>query len=302
MINKKRKVYPFLNALRPKEKALEMYYGELEVLGDGGLYKILDQGKAWSKEIASDLSSGRGVIFPHTFISMCGYQIAAVVHGVLDSGADEVILLGTAHGFPGEMLDARIREFNGEDISKEPSWGVLDLNSEKGCLLEHEFSLDLFKVLWELETKRRGVASPKLIERYPCLTNRRPDLLPGIDELKKISKNAVIVGTEDYCHHGIAYGVTQDNVLSINQEGLSFARSQIETGFSMLQKCDYQGYFDHWMNPRAIGDPSDVTVVIHHLVSDVASPKILDLKLADVSTLFEGDPSPSWVAAALVVV
>lgn len=31
----------------------------------------------------------------------------------------------------------------------------------------------------------------------------------------------------------------------------------------------------------------------------VAKPKILNLKLVDVSTLFENDPSPSWVAATL---
>ena len=41
------------------------------------------------------------------------------------AGADQVILLGTAHGFPGELLEARIRELNEGDIEHEASWGVL---------------------------------------------------------------------------------------------------------------------------------------------------------------------------------
>jgi hypothetical protein len=56
------------------------------------------------------------------------------------------------------------------------------------------------------------------------------------------------------------------------------------------------------MNPNAIGDPSDVTVVMHYLIGDKASPKILDLKLVDVSPLFEDNPAPSWVAATLAII
>ena len=72
-------------------------------------------------------------------------------------------------------------------------------------------------------------------------------------------------------------------------------------GFSLLKQNDYSAYFDHWMNPQAIGDPSDVTVVMHNLIGHKAHPKILDLKLVDVSPLFEGDPAPSWVAATLAI-
>ena len=294
-----KKVYPFLKALKPREKALEQYYEELTTLGTEGLHEILDQGKEWARELSTTLSSGGGAIFPHTYVSKCGYQIAAVIHGILDSGADQAILLGTAHGFPGELLEARIKELNEEDISSEASWGVLDPDSDKGYLVKSEFSLDLFKALWKLEVERRGVIPPQLIERYPCLTNRQPETLPGIRELKELSKNAVIVGTEDYCHHGIAYGVEREDALPMNEEGLTFARKQIESGYSMLNKRDYGAYFDHWMNPIAIGDPSDVTVVIHYLVGEAASPTILDLKLVDVSPLFEEEPSPSWVATTL---
>lgn len=302
MPSTERKTYPFLKASKPKADALKQYYSELTDLGKAGLHKILDQGREWAKEIVKSLKSGGGALFPHTYISKCGYQIAAVIHGILDSGADQVILLGTAHGFPGELLEARVNELNEDSIEHEASWGVLDPASAKGSLLEKEFSLNLFKALWKIEVERRGIIPPALFERYPCLTNRQPENLPGINELKELAKNSVIVGTEDYCHHGIAYGVAKEDALPMDKQGLFFARKQIESGFSLLRKNNnYRGYFDHWTNPKAIGDPCDVTMVMHYLIGEKAAPKILDLKLVDVSPLFEEDPTPSWVAATLAI-
>jgi hypothetical protein len=300
-MNTGRKAYPFLKASKPKVEALKQYYSELIDLGRTGLHKILDQGREWAKEITKNLDSGGGALFPHTYVSKCGYQIAAVIHGILDSGADQVILLGTAHGFPGELLEARIKELNEDNVEHDAAWGVLDPVSAKGYLLEKEFSLDLFNALWKIEVERRGIISPKLLERYPCLTNKQPEKLPGINELKELAKNSVIVGTEDYCHHGIAYGVAEKAALPMDKQGLIFARKQIESGFSLLRNNDYRGYFDHWMNPKAIGDPCDVTMVMHYLIGKKAVPKILDLKLVDVSPLFEEDPAPSWVAATLAI-
>lgn len=277
--------YPFLKASKAKANALDQYYRELSSLGSTGLHKILDQGREYAQEVSQNLARGGGAIFPHTFVSTCGYQIAAVIHGILDSKADRVILLGTAHGFPGVLLEARIKEINNEDISHENSWGVLNPKSEKGYLLKKEFSLHLFAALWKLEIDRRRITAPEIFERYPCLTNRQPEKLPGMEELKELSKNAVIVGTDDYCHHGIAYGVKQNEALPLNEKGLLFARTQIESGYSCLNGGNYQAYFDHWMNPKAIGDPCDVTMVMHYLIGQDASPKILDLKLVDVSSL-----------------
>lgn len=297
----KEKIYPFLKASRPKTSAFVKYFDELNVLGKTGLYEILDQGRVWAPKVAENLIRGGGAIFPHTYVSQCGYQMAAVVHGILDSRAEKVILLGTAHGFPGELLEARIKEFNHEDITQESSRGILDPHSEKGYLLKREFSLDLFKALWKTEIERRGIAAPLIFERYPCLTNRDPETLPGIDTLKELSKNGVVVGTDDYCHHGIAYGVAKEAALPVGEKGLLFARSQIESGFEILRRGDYSAYFDHWMNPNAIGDPCDVTVVMRYLVGEKSSPKILDLKLVDVSPIFEENTTPSWVAATLAL-
>lgn len=294
--------YPFIKVLsmtKPKPNGLDQYYGELASLGNQ-VYEILDKGKEWSGELSSALMNGGGAIFPHTYFSKCGEQMGTVIHAILDSGADQVIMLGTVHPFPG-LFEARVKEFNGEDISQEPSWGVLDPESEKGkYLLKNEFSLNLFKSLWKIEIERRGKNVPRLIERYPSLVNRHPEILPGMQELKELAKNAVIIGTEDYCHHGVAYAVPKDLAIPMNEQALSFAQKQIEKGFSLLQKNKYAEFYDHGMHLNAIGDPSDVSVTIHYLVGTHAKPKILNLKLVDVSSLFENDPSPSWVAATLV--
>jgi hypothetical protein len=293
--------YPFIKVVsmtKAKPKALDQYYGELTSLGNQ-VYEILDQGREWSDELVSTLRGGGGAIFPHTYFSKCGEQMGAVIHAILDSGADQVIVLGTAHPFPG-LFEARVKEFNGEDISQEPSWGVLDPDSARGkALLGNEFSLSLFKSLWKIEVARRGKKAPRLIERYPHLVNRHPETLPGMQELKELAKNAVIVGTEDYCHHGVAYAVPQNSAMPLGEDALLFARQQIEKGFSILQQGKYAEFYAHGMHLSAIGDPSDVSATIHYLVGKSAVPRILNLKLVDVSQLFEGDPSPSWVAATL---
>lgn len=293
--------YPFVkifSVTKPKPKALDQYYGELTSLGDR-LYEILDQGKQWSNEIAAALSNGGGAIFPHTFFSKCGEQMGAVIHAILDSGADQIIMLGTVHPFL-QFLQARIKEFNGEDISQESSWGVFNPESISGkALLKDEFSLNLFKSLLQIEIERRGKKAPRLIERYPSLVNRCPEALPGMHELKELAKNAVIVGTEDYCHHGLAYALPEKSTIPMGEHALSFAKNQIEQGFSFLQQNKYAEFYKHGMHLDAIGDPSDVTATMHYLVGSHAKPKILNLKLVDVSHLFENDPSPSWVAATL---
>lgn len=177
---------------------------------------------------------------------------------------------------------------------------MLDPETSKGkALLKNEFSLNLFKTLWDIEAKRRGKKAPRLIERYPNLVNRNPETLPGMQELKKLAKNAVIIGTEDYCHHGVAYALPKNSSMHMDEKALLFARKQIEDGYSLLEQNKYSEFYRHGMQLNAIGDPTDVSATIHYLVGSRAKPKIIDLKLVDVSLLFENDPSPSWVAATL---
>ncbi|MCE5293311.1 MAG: hypothetical protein LLF94_01690 [Chlamydiales bacterium] len=282
-----------------KHNAFDEYFNESTVLGESGLHSILDQGKPFAKNLAKTLVSGGSAVFPHTYMLECGYQIAAVVHACLDSGADQVVALGVLHPMNETMLEARTKELNGKDISDEPSWGVLGPEVQRDDSWKREFSLTHFKTLWQTEIKRRGIKAPKLLEFYPSLTNRRPETLPGIKELEKIVKDSIVVATDDMCHHGIAYGVSQDDAIEIGDQAYDFAKKVIDIGFTYLQRGDFARYFDHWMNPQAIGDPTDCAIVLRYLLGN-ASYNVLDLKLVDLSRLFEENPTPSWVAAALV--
>lgn len=295
--------YPFLNGtikgIKVKKNAFEEYFNQPKVLGEAGLHQILDQGKTFSKNLSQTLAAGGSAIFPHTYITECGYQIASVVHACLDSGADQVVALGVLHPMNEALIRARTKELNGKDISNEPSWGVLGPEVKSDDSWKLEFSLSHFKMLWDTEIKRRGIKAPKLFEFYPSLTNRRPDELPGIKELEEIAKDSVIVATDDMCHHGIAYGVPLEKSLKIDSFAHEFAKKAIATGFQHLEKGDFARYFDHWMNPQAIGDPTDCAIVLRYLLGNT-SYNIVDLKLVDLSRLFEKHPSPSWVAATLV--
>ncbi len=297
--------YPFLNGrnkgIQVKHNAFDEYFNEPKILGEAGLHAILDQGKPFAKNLAHTLLSGGSAIFPHTYMRECGYQIAAAVHGCLDSGADQVVALGVLHPMNEAMLEARTKELNGKDISDEPTWGVLGPDVARDDSWKREFSLAHFKTLWEAEIKRRGIKAPKLFEFYPSLTNQRPDTLPGIKELEKIVKDSVVVATDDMCHHGIAYGVPEALAIEIGDEAYKFAKTAIDRGFQYLTKGDYARYFDHWMNPQAIGDPADCAIVLRYLLGNV-SYNVLDLKIVDVSRLFEKNPTPSWVAATLIEV
>lgn len=294
-----KQVYPFLKARKVKPRAFDQYYEEPKIFGKEGMNAILDKGKQWSKQLSGTLNSGGSVVFPHTFLSQCGYQIAAAVHAILDSGADQALVLGVLHPMSEALMNARSKELNEEDISNEISWGVFNPESDPNGCLSKEFSLDLFRILFDFEVKRRGIKPPKLIERFPSLVNRDPANLPGIDELKKIAKNAVIIATDDMCHHGVGYGVSDIDAIQIDKDGYQFAHKYIEKGYALLKKDNYREYFSHWMNPLAIGDPTDTAIVLKYLLGDV-TPHILDLKLVDVSSLFENNVSPSWVAATLV--
>lgn len=294
-----KRVYPFLNAKKPKSNGFDQYYNEPKILGIEGMNAILDQGKKWREELSNTLKAGGAVVFPHTFLSQCGYQIAAAVHAILDSGADQALLLGVLHPMTESLMRARSKELNEEDISDELSWGVFGPDKDPNGCLKKEFSLDLFKMLFDYEVKRRGIKPPKLIERYPSLVNRDPANLPGFQELQQIAKDSVIVATDDMCHHGIGYGVSFESAKPMDEKGYNFAKNLIEEGYQHLKKEDYRSYYFHWMNPLAIGDPTDTSIILKFLLKDAAM-KILDLKLVDVSSLFEDNVSPSWVAATLV--
>jgi len=259
-----------------KNNALERYYKEIELLSEIDLEK----GEKW--DLASTLRSGGAAVFPHAYFSKCGHQIAAVVRGCLDCGADQVLVLGVVHTLTEKIREARTKERRKEE---SPLRGVFPS-------MENEYSLFYFKFLWDLEVKRRGIKPPELIMRYPFLVNRDPATLPGIKELEAYAKDSAVVITADLCHYGVAYGHQERK-----EDPHAYAEASIKRGFEVLREGSYADYYDICIETKS--DSLDTCSVLKHLLGPLFAT-ILEIEIVDSSDLFVGDPSPSFVAASLV--
>lgn len=271
-----------------KESFVSLYLREVEELGESGLLCALDAGRKW--DVSGTLREGGSVIFPHAYIEKCGDQVGAAVHGCLDCGADQILVIGVDHCIAEEKNQARLRELKGEDLSMEPFRGVFQQ-------LEGEFSLMPFKALWDAEVKRRGIRAPRLIMRYPSLVDRSPETLPGIEELERIARDSVVVATGDLHHHGLAYKMTKDKSFPIGPKAERSAREKIEESFKILKTGNYKAFFNHTYLIKS--DARDPLSVLRYL-KGAQEATILDLKLVDTAENFEGEFSPSWVATSLV--
>ncbi|NGX50630.1 MAG: hypothetical protein K1060chlam2_00478 [Chlamydiae bacterium] len=278
------------------QSAFDHYLEERNSISPAGIQKILDGGRKWS--LGTTLASGGSAIFPHTYLSQCGDQVAAVVHGCLDSGADQVVILGVLHQLSEELIRARERELEGEDVTQEGSYGVLGPGVGGDRYWKEEYSLLNFLFLWEKEVKQRGIRPPRLIVRYPSLTAGNPSRLKGVEELKSLAKDSVVVATGDLCHHGRAYGMDPNEIIDSGAAGKAFAHRQIEEALALLRRGDYKGYLEQCGVIR--NDSRDTGTLLRYLLGPLKS-RILDLRLIDVSGLFHGHPAPSWVAASLIV-
>jgi len=262
-------------------------------LGEEGALRLLDAGRAWS--LAPTLKAGGAVIFPHLGIKACGPQTAAAVHASLDSGAQRVLVLGVLHALTQELEDARVRVAHGADVTQEPAWGIQGPGVNRRDDWRDEFSLSNFSFLWQTECKRRGIAGPELIVRYPYLAGGRPHILPGIQDLQDMVRNAV-VATMDPFHHGIGYGDPPETALFPNAGGLDLARRRIEEGLSLLRMGDYWGYNQHGVSARS--DGRDVGQSLRYLLGPLEG-RILDLVWEDMAPEYH-KPDPTWVAGALI--
>jgi hypothetical protein len=263
-------------------------------LGEEGAGRLLDAGRAW--DLAPALQEGGAVIFPHATIQVCGHQIAAAVHACLDSGAERVLVIGVLHALTQELEDARGRVANGADVTQEPTWGIQGPGLEGREDWRNEFSLSNFLFLWEEEIKRRGIAGPELIIRYPYLAGGRPHILSGIEELQEIVRDAVVVSTADPFHHGIGYGEPPETALAPGEGGLELARQRIEEGLAILRMGDYWGYNQHCVSARS--DARDAGQVLRYLLGPLEG-RIHDLVADDMAPAYN-QPDPTWVAGALI--
>lgn len=267
---------------------------ERERLGQAGISRLLDAGRAWS--LGPTLSAGGTAIFPHANLEACGHQIAAVVHACLDSGAERVLVIGVLHALSDELEAARVRVANGADVTREKLWGIQGPGLKGSGEWHNEFSLSNFLFLWAEETKRRGIKGPELILRYPYLAGGRPEIMPGIEALQEIAREAVVVTTADPFHHGIGYGDPPEKALAPEAGGLELARRRIEAGLDLIQAGDYWGYNQHCVQAKS--DARDAGQVTRYLLGPLAG-RILDLTWCDTTNMYN-QPPPTWVATALI--
>lgn len=181
-------------------------------------------------------------------------------------------------------------------MTKEKYWGIQGPGIGTWNDWESEYSLLDFFFLLDTEVKRRGIKKPRVIARYPYLVGGRPMILPGIEELQRIVKNAVVVATTDAFHHGIGYDAPPDQALFPEKGGLALARERIEEGMKILGMGDYWGYNQHCVSARS--DGRDVGQVFRYLLGPLTG-RLLDLTYTDTTEMYQA-PAPTWVAAALL--
>ena len=277
-----------------QNEILALYQKEHADLGEKGTLDLLEKGRQW--DLSATLNAGGVIVFPHAGVADCGHQVAASVHACLDSGADKVLLVSVLHAFTAEMQDARVRVANGEDPSNFRHYGIQGPGLPGLDNWKQDHVLTSFRHFWAAETKRRGITGPQVIERFPYLAGGKPENLPGIDELVKISMDAVIVSTADPFHHGIGYGDAPENSYQPDQAGLEVARRKIQEGIDILGRGDYWGYNQHCVDAKS--DARDAGQVFRFLRGPMKG-EILDLVYTDASDLYHSPP-PTWVAGALI--
>jgi hypothetical protein len=265
-------------------------------LGAAGAARLLDAGRCW--ELAPALAAGGSLLFPHASIEVCGHQIAAAVHAVLEAGAHRVLVLGVLHALTDELAAARQRVAAGGDPAAEASWGIQgpDLVGREDW--RDEFSLDHFGWLLAAECLRRGCAEPERLERYPFLAGGAPERLPGFAALAASAREAgtVIVATGDLCHHGRGYGDGPEAALAPEAGGLDLARRHIGEGLELLARGEHAAFQQHCVTAKS--DARDVGQVLRALIGP-CHWELLDLVADDMSEPYQA-PAPTWVAGALV--
>ena len=271
-----------------------MVANEQAALGEQGVRDILERGRQWRQ--GETLRQGGAILFPHAGIADCGHQIAATVQACMDSGADRVLAVGVLHALTDELQDARVRVANGADVTQEKYWGIQGPGLAGHDTWRTEFSLRHFLFLWDAEARLRGGKTPQVIVRYPYLAGGKPEILPGIDELQSIARDAVIVWTADAFHHGIGYGDSPETALYPEQGGLDLAGRTIQAGLNLLRGGDYWGFNQHCVEARS--DGRDAGQVVRYLLGPLEG-HILDLTYTDTTDMYNAPP-PTWVAGALV--
>jgi hypothetical protein len=274
-----------------------LYAREHAELGEKGTLAHLEKSEQW--DLSGTLRDGGILVFPHAGVQDCGYQIAACVRAALDSGAKRVVVISVLHAFTQAMEDARRRVAAGGNPADEVFWGIQGPGIDGRIEWTGDHALISWRHFWNAEIKRRGLSAsqvPEMIERYPYLAGGKPELLPGIDDLQALVKDAAIVSTADAFHHGIGYGTPPEEAFDPDAAGLAKAQAVLEDGMVILGRGDYWGYNQHCVTAKS--DARDAGQVFRYLRGAMTG-KVVDITYSDASDLYH-QPKPTWVAAALM--
>ncbi len=272
-----------------------LYRAEHLALRPNQVEAMFADGRRWR---LGDLLAQRGlVVFPHAPVADCGHHVAAAVEGVLDSGADKVLVIGVLHAWTTEMELCRARVAQGEDLSDHPLRGLqgptLSADREEWRM---DHSLIGWRYFWAAACARRKVANPPQVrEVYPFLAGAEPASLPYYAEVARWAEDAVIVATADPFHHGIGYGDDPQTAKGWDDGGRELARAGIEESYRLLAQGDYRGYLQHCVATR--NDARD-TGSLWRALRGPMEGTILDLGWSDITPYYRS-PAPTWVATAL---
>ncbi len=183
----------------------------------------------------------------------------------------------------------------GDDPSRWPFWGIQGPGIPGRAEWRGDHVLISFRYFWDVETRRRGIRGPQVLERYPYLAGGKPERLPGIEEVARLAEDAVVISTADAFHHGLGYGDPPEKSFHPHEGGLELARQTIEEGIRILAAGDYWGYNQHCVTAKS--DARDAGQVFRYLRGPMMG-RILDLTYSDAADLYH-HPKPTWVAAAL---
>jgi hypothetical protein len=175
------------------------------------------------------------LVFPHTRLAVSGALVAAVAKAAARAGRD-VLTIGVLHGARERDAELVAKTRAGDPEAIRALRGVHD---ESG-LASEEFSLDGFRALHARACAREGATS-RVVARYPFLVGNDPQDLPGLDDLRRLSREMLIVATADPVHHGVGYGTTEA-LDETRLETWSLARSWIEEQLDALARADFSRF------------------------------------------------------------
>jgi len=284
-----------LDRTQLRTKINDEYRRDHEALGDSGTYAMLDEARRW--DLSDTLAGGGVVTFAHVSVADCGTHVAAAVNGALDTGAETLLAISVLHAFTEEMeLARRDVSSDGGSPSSHPTWGIqgpgLDFRDE----WQGDHAMRSLRHFWEAETRRRGISGRRLVERYPFLAGGHPDDLPNIEEVAALAEDAVIVATGDQFHHGIGYGMTAEESLHPEPDGLVAARASMEEGIELIDSGDYAAYDHHCVVAKS--DDRDAAQLYRFLRGPLQG-RLLDIGWSDATDLYD-QPAPTWAGGGLI--